>query len=103
MGLPLLDQQEGRGPSWTITGPDGLSETIAAKGAASKTVAVRWTMWGPIVWKDARGREYAQRWLAHDAKALASDPGITGVVVDPAGPWIELGRTELAPVIALAG
>ncbi len=35
-------------------------------------------------------------------KALASDPGITGVVVDPAGPWIELGRTELAPVIALA-
>jgi len=36
-------------------------------------------------------------------KALASDDGITGVVVDPAGPWIELGRTELAPVIALAG
>lgn len=35
-------------------------------------------------------------------KALASDEGITGVVVDPAGPWIELGRTELAPVIALA-
>lgn len=36
-------------------------------------------------------------------KALASDEGITGVVVDPAGPWIELGRTELAPIIALAG
>ena len=27
----------------------------------------------PIVWKDARGREYAQRWVAHDADALASD------------------------------
>lgn len=35
-------------------------------------------------------------------KALAADDGITGVIVDPAGPWIELGRTELSPVIALA-
>lgn len=35
-------------------------------------------------------------------KALASDPGITGIVVDPAGPWIELGRDDLAPVLALA-
>jgi penicillin amidase len=26
-----------------------------------------------VVWKDARGREYAQRWIAHDAAALASD------------------------------
>jgi penicillin amidase len=59
--------------------PDGpkpfeiINETIAAKGAASRTFAVRSTIWGPIVWKDARGREYAQQWIAHDAKALASD------------------------------
>lgn len=52
---------------------DVFEETIAAKGAASKTISVRWTMWGPIVWKDARGREYAQRWIAHDAALLASD------------------------------
>ena len=52
---------------------DVFEETIAAKGAASKTVPIRWTIWGPIVWKDARGREYAQRWVAHDAEALASD------------------------------
>lgn len=50
-----------------------FQEAIAAKGAAAKTLAVRWTMWGPIVWKDARGREYAQRWVAHDAALLASD------------------------------
>jgi penicillin amidase len=50
-----------------------FSETISARGAASKTVGIRWTVWGPIVWKDARGREYAQRWLAHDARSLASD------------------------------
>jgi penicillin amidase len=59
--------------------PDGpkafevFNETIAAKGAAAKTVPIRWTIWGPIVWKDGRGREYAQRWVAHDAQALASD------------------------------
>ncbi|MEP6782028.1 MAG: penicillin acylase family protein, partial [Acidobacteriota bacterium] len=59
--------------------PDGpkafeiINETIAAKGAAAKTFAIRSTIWGPIVWKDARGREYAQHWVAHDAQALASD------------------------------
>ena len=52
---------------------DVFEETIAAKGGPAKTVQVRWTIWGPIVWKDARGREYAQRWVAHDADALASD------------------------------
>ncbi|KJL41037.1 SseB family protein [Microbacterium trichothecenolyticum] len=35
------------------------------------------------------------------AKALRSDDGITGIVVDPAGPWIRLGREDLAPVLAL--
>ena len=52
---------------------DVYRETIAAKGGPAKEVTVRWTLWGPIVWKDARGREYAQRWIAHDAAALASD------------------------------
>lgn len=52
---------------------DVFQETIAAKGGTSTTLAVRWTIWGPIVWKDARGREYAQRWVAHDATSLASD------------------------------
>jgi hypothetical protein len=36
------------------------------------------------------------------AAALASDEGLTGLLVDPAGPWIQLSRTDLAPVIALA-
>jgi penicillin amidase len=52
---------------------DVFEETVAAKGGPSKTVTIRWTIWGPIVWKDARGREYAQHWVAHDANALASD------------------------------
>jgi penicillin amidase len=49
------------------------SETIAATGGVTRTIEARWTIWGPIVWKDARGREYAQRWVAHDADLLASD------------------------------
>ena len=52
---------------------DVFEENIAAKGVPSKTVPIRWTIWGPVVWKDARGREYAQRWVAHDPNALASD------------------------------
>jgi len=60
----------------TLEGPKAFAvfdETIAAKGGPSKTFPVRWTIWGPVVWKDARGREYAQQWIAHDANALASD------------------------------
>lgn len=52
---------------------DVFQESIAIKGAQTRTLAVRWTMWGPIVWKDARGREYAQHWVAHDAATLAFD------------------------------
>jgi len=70
-----------RDPAKYLT-PDGstpfdvFQETIAAKGAESRTSTIRSTIWGPIVWKDARGREYAQHWIAHDAAVLASD--ITG-------------------------
>ncbi|MFB7892912.1 SseB family protein [Microbacterium sp. NPDC056044] len=36
------------------------------------------------------------------AKALRADEGLTGVLIDPAGPWIRLSRDELAPVLATA-
>lgn len=52
---------------------DVFTESITAKGAPSRTVPVRSTIWGPIVWKDARGREYAQHWVAHDPRSLAGD------------------------------
>ena len=67
-----------RDPAKYLT-PDGakpfevFQETIAAKGATSRDTIVRWTIWGPVVWKDARGREYAQKWVAHDVAALAAD------------------------------
>ncbi len=67
-----------RDPAKYLT-PDGpkafevFQETIAAKGAEARTSTVRATIWGPVVWKDARGREYAQHWIAHDPTALAAD------------------------------
>lgn len=35
------------------------------------------------------------------AKALMTDAGLSGIVVDPAGPWIRLTRNDLAPLLAL--
>ncbi len=35
------------------------------------------------------------------ARALRSDDGISGVIVNPAGPWIRLSRAQLAPVLAI--
>ncbi|GEB93897.1 SseB family protein [Microbacterium lacticum] len=36
------------------------------------------------------------------ATTLASEPALTGIVLDPAGPWIELDRDDLAAVLAFA-
>jgi penicillin G amidase len=67
-----------RDPSRYLT-PEGPKlfnlgeESIAVKNEASRTIPVRGTIWGPIVWQDTSGRGYAQRWIAHDPALLASD------------------------------
>ncbi|KJL38851.1 MULTISPECIES: SseB family protein [Microbacterium] len=48
-----------------------------------------------------RGDEPVQITGPQLGAALRSDDGITGVIVDPAGPWISLTRTDLAAVLAL--
>ncbi len=71
-------EPDARDPSKYLT-PDGprpfdvFEERIAAKGTDAVTVPVRWTIWGPVVWKDAKGTEYAQHWIAHDPTVLSSD------------------------------
>ncbi|MFS0868114.1 SseB family protein [Microbacterium sp. 179-B 1A2 NHS] len=40
--------------------------------------------------------------VAQLATALASDPALSGVLVDAAGPWIRLDRAQLAPLLAFA-
>lgn len=49
-----------------------------------------------------RGDNAAPLTGAQLAKALKTDAGLSGVVVDPAGPWIRLTRQDLAPLLALA-
>jgi len=71
-------EPDARDPSQYLT-PDGpkrfevVEEPIPIRGAPARTTTVRSTIWGPIVWTDVEGREYAQHWVAHDADVLASD------------------------------
>jgi hypothetical protein len=47
-----------------------------------------------------RGDRSAPITGAQLAGALRGDEGLTGVVVDPAGPWIRLSRDDVAPLLA---
>ncbi|MFV0373913.1 SseB family protein [Microbacterium sp.] len=33
------------------------------------------------------------------ARAVAGDPGIVGLIVDPAGPWLQIERAQLTPLL----
>ncbi len=60
----------------TSDGPrafDVHTEIIAVKDAAAVTIDARWTIWGPVVGRDHRGREQALKWVAHDPRVLATD------------------------------
>ncbi len=48
-------------------------ESIAVKGAAPVPLEARWTIWGPVVGDDHRGRAQALKWVAHDPRVLATD------------------------------
>ena len=50
-----------------------FDEPIAVAGAPAEAFVSRWTMWGPVIRTDYRGRDIVQRWLAHDPDVLASD------------------------------
>ena len=60
--------------------PDGwreferYEETIEVAGQQPRREPVRWTIWGPVMDPDHRGRQRALRWIAHDADRLARSP-----------------------------
>ncbi|MFE5411001.1 SseB family protein [Microbacterium sp. NPDC056569] len=92
-----------RVPLWvavgkTESGAPGLAEGRDAEGARYLEVYSH-----PLeVAVMGRGDNAAPITGAQLARALRTDEGIRGLVVDPAGPWIRLGRDDLAPVLALA-
>jgi penicillin amidase len=45
-------------------------EVLKVKGAADVPLSVEWTIWGPVLDKDHRGRRRALRWTAHDPEAI---------------------------------
>ena len=78
--LERFDRSSNRIPASRVTtsrprGPSrSRSSTIRSRRrAVSRPFQSRWTIWGPIVRRDHRGRDLVQRWVAHDARLLASD------------------------------
>jgi penicillin amidase len=47
-------------------------ETIRVARAPDVHLSVAWTMWGPVMPPDYKGRQRAYRWVAHDAARLAT-------------------------------
>ncbi len=74
--IVLLDVDPGN-PNRYRT-PDGWREferhveTIAVAGGDAQQENVTWTIWGPVLQPDYRGRARALRWVAHSAERLAS-------------------------------
>ena len=56
---------------------DRHDETIEVAGGESRHESVRWTIWGPVMHPDHKGRFRAFRWVAHDASRLSTS--ITGL------------------------
>jgi penicillin amidase len=56
---------------------DSYDETLEVAGGAGEHQTVRWTIWGPVLPLDYRGRLRAMRWVAHSAEQLAS--GVTPI------------------------
>src|SRR5882672_278946 len=58
--------------------PDGwrdfehVDETIAVAGEDARKEPVTWTIWGPVLGPDYRGRQRAYSWVAHSADRLAT-------------------------------
>jgi penicillin amidase len=50
---------------------DRYEETIAISGEEPRKESVRWTIWGPVLPPDHKGRFRAFRWIAHDTDRLS--------------------------------
>lgn len=76
----------------------GVAEARTAQGARYLELYTH-----PIeVAGTTRGDQSVQMTGAKLANALRGDEGLAGVLIDPAGPWIQLERDQLGPVLSLA-
>jgi hypothetical protein len=79
-------------------GPVGIAESRTADGDRYLEVYSH-----PLeVLALGRGDQALPVTAAQLGKALQADAGLTGLLIDPGGPWLRLSRDDLAPVLALA-
>jgi penicillin amidase len=57
---------------WGWQAFEHYDETIEVKGGSPVKTDVRWTIWGPVIGRDHKGRLRAYAWTAHSAERLAS-------------------------------
>jgi penicillin amidase len=74
----VIVEPDPRDPNQYLTsaGPrpiERISEPIAVQGGEAQPIVIEWTIWGPVIRIDHKGRRLAQHWVAHDVERLASD------------------------------
>lgn len=90
-------------PLWVaVGGPDGERPGIA-EGRSEDGSRYMEVYSHPVeVAAMGRGDQAAPLTGAQLAGALRSDEAVTGIIINPQGPWIRLTRSDLAPLLALA-
>ena len=64
------DPQLYRGPDGSWLHFEHITEAIHIKGVTEDQVDFRWTVWGPVLDEDHRGRPRAVRWTAYSPEAV---------------------------------
>jgi penicillin amidase len=73
-----------------------FTETLHVNWWRDETLDVRWTIWGPVIGRDHRGRPRALRWVVYEPGAV--DLGIAGLeAAKTAGEALELAKRSGAP------
>jgi len=91
------------GPVWVAASrpPEGQAPGIAEARSADGTRFLELFTHPLEVFALRPGDQPVPVKTAQLAAALRSDEGISGVILDPAGPWIQLSRDDLAPIFAV--
>ena len=74
--IVLLDVDPGNANRYRTPGGwrefEHYDEIVRVAGQADQQTVVTWTIWGPVIGRDYRGRARSYRWVAHAADRLAN-------------------------------
>ncbi|MDN8549717.1 SseB family protein [Microbacterium sp. NM3R9] len=91
-------------PLWVAAGPAGDGGQLGLAESRTTSGERRLEVYShPLeVLVLQRGDRPVPVTAAQIARALVANPALTGVIVDPGGPWIHVDRADLGPVLARA-